>query len=248
MVNSIIGDIVQLKHCVDCKKDKLISEFDEARSNVLKNFCKACRRIRKRKQYSENPDKIKQKIYAWRKNNTEAFKQIVRRNHRKKVSLNYYKNLRKFQPGKQLASEAVKLAIQSGRLKRPITCSSCFKVDQNIQGHHDSYLFEDRLNVRWLCVSCHRKFHVKYKTLILLVKCDMFLVDDVDHCFISKVTEMYLENKIPDALTKSEIVVLKNVWDFLDKLGSNIKKISFGRVLKNEYAFSIVQEKVMDTT
>ena len=52
------------------------------------------------------------------------------------------------------AMYAVSKAIKSGALIRPEACEQCEKSGVKIEGAHFNY--EDVLNVRWLCVSCHR--------------------------------------------------------------------------------------------
>lgn len=52
------------------------------------------------------------------------------------------------------AHEAVRYAIESGRLVRPKTCSSCGR-EGRIEAHHASYRARDWLHVEWLCQPCH---------------------------------------------------------------------------------------------
>lgn len=53
------------------------------------------------------------------------------------------------------ARQAVYRAIKAGRLVRPAACSSC-GVDGRVQAHHHhGYAPEHRLDVVWLCPSCH---------------------------------------------------------------------------------------------
>lgn len=53
------------------------------------------------------------------------------------------------------AHEAVRRAIKNGRLIRPAQCENCQSEGGIEAAHHD---YEDRLNVRWLCRSCHRSW------------------------------------------------------------------------------------------
>ncbi len=41
-------------------------------------------------------------------------------------------------------------------IKRPIQCSKCLK-EGYIVGHHFNY--DDKFNVIWLCMSCHKRLH-----------------------------------------------------------------------------------------
>jgi hypothetical protein len=59
------------------------------------------------------------------------------------------------------ARAAVTKAIKNEILVRPDHCSRC-GGDNNgkaIHAHHESYEPDQRLNVIWLCASCHRKRH-----------------------------------------------------------------------------------------
>lgn len=56
----------------------------------------------------------------------------------------------------------VKDAIEEGHLVRPDQCEDCGGGGQ-ILGHHDDY--SKPLDVRWLCNSCHRKWHNKNEAL-----------------------------------------------------------------------------------
>jgi len=56
-----------------------------------------------------------------------------------------------------LAHQAVKRAIGDKTLI-PQPCEVC--QNQKTEAHHDSYLPEDRLNVRWLCRHHHNLHHM----------------------------------------------------------------------------------------
>jgi len=46
----------------------------------------------------------------------------------------------------------VHAALKMGTLKKPKTCSICFK-EKKLTAHHKDY--EKPLNVQWLCYECH---------------------------------------------------------------------------------------------
>lgn len=52
------------------------------------------------------------------------------------------------------AQQRVHDALNRGEIKKPRRCSKCGK-EGKVEASHNSYT--DRLNVTWLCVSCHRK-------------------------------------------------------------------------------------------
>ena len=70
----------------------------------------------------------------------------------------YAKKYNRNNPHKCRAKEAVKRAIKSGKLVRG-PCIVC--GDSNSQGHHESYLKEDRLKIVLLCQIHHKQRHMK---------------------------------------------------------------------------------------
>lgn len=59
------------------------------------------------------------------------------------------------------AQFAVQDALKSGQLVKPKNCSKCGVYNKYIDGHHDDY--SKKLDVVWLCRSCHQKIHKKKK-------------------------------------------------------------------------------------
>lgn len=54
------------------------------------------------------------------------------------------------------AQSLLRYHVQSGNIVRPDTCEECGVSDRHIEGAH--YDYDEPLRVRWLCVSCHRKW------------------------------------------------------------------------------------------
>lgn len=61
-----------------------------------------------------------------------------------------------------LARVAVREALNSGKLTKPLYCESC-KQDKPVDGHHPDYDFP--LQVLWLCRQCHAKLHRELKSV-----------------------------------------------------------------------------------
>ena len=61
-------------------------------------------------------------------------------------------------PQRYKAQMALGWQVYTGKIKRPIKCSSC-KKKAFVEGHHDDY--GKPLEVRWLCKPCHTKQHSK---------------------------------------------------------------------------------------
>jgi hypothetical protein len=57
--------------------------------------------------------------------------------------------------GKFAAQRAVQNAVKRGILVRG-ACEQC-GATEDVQGHHEDY--ERKLDVRWLCQTCHRREH-----------------------------------------------------------------------------------------
>jgi ribosomal protein S27AE len=58
----------------------------------------------------------------------------------------------------------VALALKSGELVRPATCSRCGKGGV-IEAHHNDY--REPLKVEWLCRACHRRLHKEARARFL---------------------------------------------------------------------------------
>lgn len=64
-------------------------------------------------------------------------------------------------PERERSRRAVEYAKISGKLIVPNKCSEC-QCTCTPEAHHDSYEYDQRLNVRWLCRKCHCIYHRKY--------------------------------------------------------------------------------------
>ena len=54
------------------------------------------------------------------------------------------------------AHSLLRYHIQAGNIRRPDACEACGATGCRIEGAHFDY--DDPLRVRWLCVSCHRRW------------------------------------------------------------------------------------------
>ena len=109
------------------------------------NFCKECVKARVARHREESLGKIQdydRKRYRENVGRQQALKRFAERHFSDEV--------------KRRASRATSNAIRDGRLRRPIVCSDCSKQCKP-EAHHDDYTRP--LEVRWLCRSCHVKFH-----------------------------------------------------------------------------------------
>ena len=81
---------------------------------------------------------------------TEAGKAAHKRAHEKQK--------RKY-PVKRGARMLVNNGLKNGRIVRPDDCSKC-GANGPLHAHHDDYA--KPLDVRWLCIPCHTKWHRKH--------------------------------------------------------------------------------------
>lgn len=62
-----------------------------------------------------------------------------------------------FTPEQIAAHNAVEMALRAGNLVRQYVCSICGVFAHRIEGHHaNGYAPEFRLDVQWVCPTCHR--------------------------------------------------------------------------------------------
>ncbi len=120
-----------LKRCTGCKEVLPKTEFnkDAGKEDGLQTQCRECKRAAQRKDYLKKKD-----VYAER-----------------------MRKQREANPEKKQAHEAVRRAIRKGVLVRPDSCSQCGNNQMRIEAHHHKgYAEENRLEVIFLCTSCHR--------------------------------------------------------------------------------------------
>jgi predicted Zn-ribbon and HTH transcriptional regulator len=61
---------------------------------------------------------------------------------------------------KQMSRVITSQALSEGKIKKATRCQICNKRVA-LQCHHEDYL--NPLKVKWLCISCHFKVHIKDK-------------------------------------------------------------------------------------
>jgi hypothetical protein len=121
------------KICSKCKKQKDISEFPKNKKTKLgiDSWCEICHRNID-KEYQRNKRKL------GLVNKTEEYR-IWRKTHRKECN----------------AEQLTNYYIRIGKIKKE-KCKICKK--KNAYAHHDNY--DKPLEIRWMCPSCHKKFHL----------------------------------------------------------------------------------------
>lgn len=136
-----------MKKCFKCGRELPLSEFyahDRMKEGCL-GKCKECTRKDVRANRIKNIDNI-------REYDRKRFQNPERK---AKVAI-YQKRMRKRNPHKYKATNAVNNAIRDGRLTRPDKCSLCGK-ECKPEAHHPDY--SKPLEVEWYCRKCHRTIH-----------------------------------------------------------------------------------------
>lgn len=132
-----------------CKKRVLTPEQKERKREYGREY--------QRKYYPEHREAILEKKRGrkqskeyqqeyWRKNNERLLKKKMmhRRDHPERYR------------ARDSAKTAVANALANGKLKRPKRCEKCDYRGPVESHHYLGYAREHRLDVQWLCKSCHR--------------------------------------------------------------------------------------------
>lgn len=131
------------KQCFKCGDTKPISDFYKhaMMADGHLNKCKCCARKDVREHRITNPDKVREYDNARSKlPHRKALRQRIQDS---------------FPVEKKRAHGAVAKAVKRGTLTKT-PCAFCGS-QENLEAHHHDY--SKPLDVTWLCVPCHRRFH-----------------------------------------------------------------------------------------
>lgn len=70
------------------------------------------------------------------------------------------KTIRKTHRRARSAQSLLRYHVLAGHIHRPAACEACGSSDKRIEAAH--YDYAQPLRVRWLCVSCHRKWDKRF--------------------------------------------------------------------------------------
>lgn len=140
--------------CKHCNTEKPKTDFyDNSKSK-----CKECVKSAVRLHREQNIDRIRE--YDKARNNqphrVEARKEYTKTEAGKQAKKRAMDAYHKRYPMKYATHVITGNAIRDGKLIQASECSVC-KSTEKIEGHHDDYT--KPLDVRWLCESCHKKWH-----------------------------------------------------------------------------------------
>ena len=129
------------RRCCVCKEVKNVEEFTYHKKQGRQAQCKECRKELNKKYKEENREKCLLLTRDHYRRNKDLY--IERARLRNKNSV------------KSKAVFKVNAAIKAGKLVRQ-PCEECGA--EKSEGHHDDYA--KPLEVRWLCRSHHRQWHI----------------------------------------------------------------------------------------
>ena len=131
-----------MKVCFKCLVEKDLEDFYKhpGMADGHLGKCKECARRDSRKN---------------RRDNLEHYRSYDRARGSRQ-SIEDIRRYRKDNPIKVRAHRITVRELRAGRLVKPDRCSVCY-AQGPIHGHHDDY--SKPLEVRWLCVSCHKQWH-----------------------------------------------------------------------------------------
>jgi hypothetical protein len=160
----------QAKLCKKCGSLLHEEAYYRTSSGRRDNTCKACRLRRTRELYQADPKTKLAKNREWMSTHKGRMKYLGRRwqvSHREELRIKSKEfrvrhrktlKLKKVDPIRSRAYCSVHWALRVGKLiKGP--CREC--GSEKAQAHHHDYT--KRLDVVWLCPSCHKLYGNKYK-------------------------------------------------------------------------------------
>jgi ribosomal protein S27AE len=155
-----------MKTCRQCNIEKDLSNFyvHKAMLDGYLNKCKECVKARIAKHRELNIDYIndydkKRAMLPHRVKAREEYRKTENGKNSIKKAHKFYKQ--KF-PMVYAAHVILSNSIKYGKIEKQFLCSECGN-DNQIQAHHDDYT--KPLDVRWLCVKCHNKWHKNNKPI-----------------------------------------------------------------------------------
>ena len=155
-----------MKTCNKCGVEKDYLDFYKNKTikDGFGGACKVCVCASSNAWAQANPEKHAAATKAWQHANPEkhaATTKAWQQANPEKAGV-YAKTARLRYPEKHRARAAVGIAIKAGTLTRPQECSLC-NVSCVPEGHHDNY--DEPLEVRWLCITCHKAHHTQLNEL-----------------------------------------------------------------------------------
>ena len=134
-----------MKKCRRCQAEKPLTEFyaHKGMADGHLNHCKECVKASNKRYRSENVEE--RRAYDIARGSDPK---------RRKYRTEHMRAYRKRWPERYKARTALANALREGKLRKE-PCEECGA--EQVHAHHDDYT--KPLDVRWLCVICHTKWH-----------------------------------------------------------------------------------------
>lgn len=134
------------KICAKCGQEKSLAEYYLNPNGIPYARCKACLCAYRRDHYHHGGGKNQSRLYHYLNREKIA---ALNKNYRLR------NNPRRYDSAKSLAWIAVAKALKAGTLIRPSHCEECGVECKPLAHHGNGYDIKHRLDVRWLCSTCH---------------------------------------------------------------------------------------------
>lgn len=164
------------KACGHCKATLSIDSFQKDRQTATgyASYCRSCKAKRMR-EYNQRPEVKARQAERQREsyaNNTAGRRDYIRRHNARpdvraerreswerwratEHGRSWQRQYERSRRAQNLAREAVRKALRNNVLVRPDRCGQCNAKGRVEAHHHKGYGAERRLDVQWLCKTCH---------------------------------------------------------------------------------------------
>lgn len=140
-----------MKRCPRCGETKRLTDYSTSGTTRLASYCKPCMAAYNRGRYLADPERVRAQQRQWAREHPAANQAWRNR---------YVETNRSAMRVMWRCVAAVYRAVKNGSLIRPETCSDCGQAARQIQAAHLDY--SRPLDVRWLCITCHRRFDIAH--------------------------------------------------------------------------------------
>ena len=147
-----------MRTCTKCGREKPRAEYYVYPNGGLYAHCKNCLCSYRKDRYHHGGGKDRDRLYHYL--NRDKIAALNKSNQPRN-------NNRRYDSAKSMAYIAVSRALHAGILVRPPYCEECGAECKPIAYHGNGYDIEHRLDVQWLCTTCHSlALHPEYREVI----------------------------------------------------------------------------------
>lgn len=148
-----------MKTCLKCNTKKELSEFYTCHTmiNGYLNKCKECIKFDVRSNRAKNIAHYRKfdKDRSMKPHRVAARREYIQTEAGKAARRKAVVNHREKYPNEYKAKILFGNSLRSGKIIKIANCQQCGNESQ--EAHHDDY--NHPLDVRWLCIPCHKEWH-----------------------------------------------------------------------------------------